>query len=112
MSDQFSLDGKVALLTGSSRGLGFAMAEALAAHGARVVLNGRFGESLEAKARSLTERGLEAEALAFDVTDGGRSPMRCRTSPGATAGSTSWSTMPASSTGRRSPTGPTRTGSG
>ena len=34
MSDLFSLDGQVALVTGSSRGLGFAMAEALAAHGA------------------------------------------------------------------------------
>jgi gluconate 5-dehydrogenase len=70
MSDLFSLDGKVALVTGSSRGLGFAMAEALAAHGARVVLNGRIAEALEAKARTLTERGFQAEALAFDVTDG------------------------------------------
>jgi gluconate 5-dehydrogenase len=70
MSDLFSLDGKVALVTGSSRGLGFAMAEALAAHGARVVLNGRVAEALEAKAQILTGRGLEAEALAFDVTDG------------------------------------------
>jgi len=71
MSDLFSLDGQVALVTGSSRGLGFAMAEALAAHGARVVLNGRVAEALEAKTRTLTERGLEAEALPFDVTDSG-----------------------------------------
>jgi gluconate 5-dehydrogenase len=70
MSDLFSLDGKVALVTGSSRGLGFAMAEALATHGARVVLNGRVAETLEAKARALTERDFQAEALAFDVTDG------------------------------------------
>jgi gluconate 5-dehydrogenase len=70
MSDLFSLDGKVALVTGSSRGLGFAMAEALAAHGARVALNGRVAETLEAKARALTERDFQAEALAFDVTDG------------------------------------------
>jgi gluconate 5-dehydrogenase len=69
MSDLFSLDGQVALVTGSSRGLGFAVAEALAAHGARVVLNGRTAESLKAKTRTLTARGLEAESLPFDVTD-------------------------------------------
>jgi gluconate 5-dehydrogenase len=71
MSDLFSLDGKVALVTGSSRGLGFAMAEALAAHGARVVLNGRVAESLETRAETLTQRGFSAEPLAFDVTDAG-----------------------------------------
>ncbi|MGH6944874.1 MAG: SDR family NAD(P)-dependent oxidoreductase, partial [Geminicoccaceae bacterium] len=69
MSDLFTLDGKVALITGSSRGLGFAMAEGLAAHGAHVVLNGRDASTLEAKADTLKERGLGAEALAFDVTD-------------------------------------------
>ncbi len=70
MSDLFSLDGKVALVTGSSRGLGFAMAEALAAHGAKVVLNGRSAGTLDGRAEELTRRGLAAEADAFDVTDG------------------------------------------
>ena len=41
MSDLFRLDGRVALVTGASRGLGFAMAEALAAHGAQVIINAR-----------------------------------------------------------------------
>ncbi len=70
MSDLFSLDGQVALVTGSSRGLGFAMAEALAAHGALVVLNGRDAKTLEIKAGALAERGDRAEVAPFDVTDG------------------------------------------
>jgi gluconate 5-dehydrogenase len=70
MSDLFSLDGQVALVTGSSRGLGFAMAEALAAHGALVALNGRDAKTLEVKAGELAERGHRVEAAPFDVTDG------------------------------------------
>ena len=68
MSDLFTLDGKVALVTGSSRGLGFAMAEALAAHGALVVLNGRDETTLAERAGELKGRGLRAEVQAFDVT--------------------------------------------
>jgi gluconate 5-dehydrogenase len=70
MSDLFALDGQVALITGSSRGLGFAIAEALAAHGALVALNGRDAAALAAKVEALRERGHRAEALPFDVTDG------------------------------------------
>ena len=70
MSDLFSLDGRVALVTGSSRGLGFAMAEALAAHGALVTLNGRDPAALEAKVAALRAQGRRAEAAPFDVTDG------------------------------------------
>ena len=72
MSPLFRLDDRVALVTGASRGLGLAMAEALAAHGARVILNGRDPETLEGAVRRLTEQGLAAEALAFDVTDPAR----------------------------------------
>jgi gluconate 5-dehydrogenase len=70
MSDLFSLDGQVALVTGSSRGLGFAMAEALAAHGALVALNGRDPAALAQKVEALRQRGHVAEAAPFDVTDG------------------------------------------
>jgi gluconate 5-dehydrogenase len=70
MSDLFSLEGQVALVTGSSRGLGFAMAEALAAHGATVALNGRDPDSLTPRVETLLERGHRAETAPFDVTDG------------------------------------------
>lgn len=64
MSDLFSLNGRVALVTGASRGLGLAMAEALVAHGAKVIVNARDAQSLGAAAKKIG-----AEASAFDVTD-------------------------------------------
>ena len=60
----FDLTGRVALVTGASRGLGFAMADALAQAGASVVLNARNKTELEAAAKKIG-----GEALPFDVTD-------------------------------------------
>jgi gluconate 5-dehydrogenase len=65
----FSLEGRVALVTGSSRGLGFAMAEGLAECGATVVLNGRNEKTLSECARTLKDRGLKADIAVFDATD-------------------------------------------
>ena len=69
MTDRFSLAGRTALVTGASRGLGFAMAKALAEHGARVVLNSRKAADLEEKAAELAAAGLAADTVAFDVAD-------------------------------------------
>jgi gluconate 5-dehydrogenase len=65
MPDMFSLKGRVALVTGASRGLGFAMAKALKDHGATVVINARNSAELDEAARKIG-----AEAMAFDVTNG------------------------------------------
>lgn len=68
MASSFDLTGRRALITGSSRGLGFAMAKALAAAGAAVVLNGRDEVALGAAAADLAGTGASVRALAFDVT--------------------------------------------
>jgi gluconate 5-dehydrogenase len=65
----FSLEGRVALVTGSSRGLGFAMAEGLAECGATVVLNGRNEKTLGEVAKKLKDRGLKADIAVFDAVD-------------------------------------------
>lgn len=65
----FDLSGKTALITGSSRGLGFAFADGLAAAGARVILNGVNTERLEEAAEEMKSKGYEVLTAAFDVTD-------------------------------------------
>jgi len=65
----FSLEGKLALVTGSSRGLGYSMARGLADAGATVVLNGR-NEARLAEAKALLDDGKRTlHAKAFDATD-------------------------------------------
>jgi len=67
-ADTFRLDGRLALVTGSSAGIGLALARALAQAGAPVVLNGRNAESLERAANALRGEGLTVHTRAFDVT--------------------------------------------
>ena len=64
-----SLSGRRALVTGSVRGLGLEIGRALAAAGARVVLNGRDTATLQEAVDELRADGLEVEPAAFDVTD-------------------------------------------
>ena len=65
----FDLTGRLALVTGSSKGIGLALARALASAGASVVLNARDTDRLEAARAALTRDGYTVHAAAFDVTD-------------------------------------------
>lgn len=65
----FQLHGRTALVTGSSGGIGFALARALGQAGAHVVLNGRNANKLQQAAATLQAEGLSISASAFDVTD-------------------------------------------
>jgi gluconate 5-dehydrogenase len=67
--DLFKLDGRRALITGSSGGIGLALAEGLAKAGAKVVLNGRDAGRVAAAASPLRAKGLDVAEMAFDVTD-------------------------------------------
>jgi gluconate 5-dehydrogenase len=70
--DLFDLTGKVALVTGSSRGLGYTIAEGLGRAGATVVLNGIQPERLDQSVKALKNSGLNVYGAAFDVTDSGQ----------------------------------------
>lgn len=65
----FSLAGRVALVTGASRGLGRAIAEAMAGAGAHVLVNGRDASRLEPALRAIADAGGSGEACVFDVAD-------------------------------------------
>ncbi len=67
----FDLSGRLALVTGSSQGIGFAIAQGLAAAGARIVLNGREPERLGRAAAAIGDAAWSPEGGlgAFDVTD-------------------------------------------
>lgn len=68
MAGLFDLTGMRALVTGSSQGIGLALAKGLAEHGASVVINGRTGASVDAAVARLRADGLVADAAIFDVT--------------------------------------------
>jgi gluconate 5-dehydrogenase len=65
----FDLSGRTALITGSSKGIGLALATALASAGARVVLNARSADALGQARDALLARGVDAHAVPFDGTD-------------------------------------------
>ena len=66
---QFDLSGRLALVTGSSAGIGLALAQGLAGAGAAVVLNGRRADKLDEAAAALRAQGATVHAMPFDVGD-------------------------------------------
>ncbi len=68
MRDIFNIEGKVALVTGSTGALGNAFTRGLAQHGATVILNGRNKAKLALKVQELIDEGFKAYGFAFDVT--------------------------------------------
>ena len=69
MNNPFSLEGKVALVTGAAYGIGFAIAEAYAKAGARIAFNSRSAHHLEQALEDYRAKGIEARGYICDVTD-------------------------------------------
>jgi NAD(P)-dependent dehydrogenase (short-subunit alcohol dehydrogenase family) len=69
MTNLFDLSGKVALVTGATRGIGFAIAEVFGQAGATIVVSSESAEDCARAERSLRERGIEAHGRPCDVSD-------------------------------------------
>jgi len=67
MSDKFNLKDKVAIITGSSKGIGEHIARTLAAHGAKVIVSSRSQEAVDGVAASISQEGGEATGIACHV---------------------------------------------
>lgn len=65
----FRLDGKVALVTGGSKGIGYGMAVALGEYGAKIAIASRGQADLDKAAGKMRNRGIEVESFTVDVTD-------------------------------------------
>ncbi|WP_280155094.1 SDR family oxidoreductase [Piscinibacter sp. XHJ-5] len=65
----FDLSGRTALITGSTRGIGFALAQGLSAAGARVIVNSRQQAAVDQAVAKLKEQGFDVRGAAFDVAD-------------------------------------------
>jgi NAD(P)-dependent dehydrogenase (short-subunit alcohol dehydrogenase family) len=110
--EAFALSGKVAVVTGSGRGLGRAMAEGLAAAGAAVVTCARSLDEAEEVAATIAGAGGRALGVAVDVTERRSCAELIERTLAALAASTSWSTTPPSRSSAPPRSAATRSGSG
>ncbi len=69
MNALFDLNGKIALITGSSQGIGFGIARGLGKAGATIILNGRNAERLNRAVSTLSQEGLKVFGYSFDVSN-------------------------------------------
>ena len=69
MTKLFSLEGRRALITGSGKGIGLALAKGLAEHGAEIVVNGRSVDKIEKAVAAMRDQGFRAQGSVFDVVD-------------------------------------------
>jgi gluconate 5-dehydrogenase len=69
IKDLFSLKGKIALITGSSRGIGYALAEGMAEAGCTIILNGTNEDRLTKSVQNLAEKDYTVYGSRFDVTE-------------------------------------------
>ena len=69
LMNQFSLEGKVALVTGAAYGIGFSIAEALAGAGAKIAFNCRGKQHMNQALDAYKEKGIDARGYLCDVTD-------------------------------------------
>lgn len=67
MKDLFNIEGKIALVTGSTGGLGNTLAKGLAAYGATVILHGRNQDKLNQKVTELKDEGFQVHGYTFDI---------------------------------------------
>lgn len=70
MLERDSLTNRTALITGAARGMGYSVAQALAARGARIIINDTNAAQAEQAAQELAAQGVQTLAIAADVTDG------------------------------------------